>query len=92
MIAELGHYALVLALGLALVQAAVPFWGARNRDPVLMAVAGPTAIAQFAFVAAAFLALAWCHVSSDFSVLTVFENSHSAKPLIYKITGVWGNH
>src|SRR5947207_9082942 len=92
MIAELGHYALVLALGLALVQAAVPFWGARNRDPVLMAVAGPTAIAQFAFVAAAFLALAWCHVSSDFSVLTVFENSHSAKPLIYKITGVWGDH
>jgi cytochrome c-type biogenesis protein CcmF len=92
MIAELGHYALVLALGLSLVQAAVPFWGARSRDPVLMAVAGPTAIAQFAFVAAAFLALAWCHVSSDFSVLTVFENSHSAKPLIYKITGVWGNH
>src|SRR5712692_6739655 len=88
MIAELGHYALVLAL----VQAAVPFWGAKTRDPVLMAVAGPTAIAQFVFVAAAFLALAWCHVSSDFSVLTVFENSHSAKPLIYKITGVWGNH
>src|ERR1700687_1926955 len=92
MIAELGHYALVLALGLALVQAAVPFGGARSRDPVLMAVAGPTAIAQFAFVAAAFLALVLCHVSSDFSVMTVFENSHSAKPLIYKITGVWGNH
>src|SRR6266516_5937634 len=92
MIAEFGHYALVLALGLALVQAVVPFWGAKSRDPVLMAVAGPTAIAQFAFVAAAFLALVWCHVSSDFSVLTVFENSHSAKPLIYKISGVWGNH
>src|SRR6266849_432047 len=92
MIAELGHYALVLALGLALVQAAVPFWGAKTRDPVLMALAGPTAIAQFVFVAAAFLALVWCHVASDFSILTVFENSHSAKPLIYKITGVWGNH
>src|SRR5213592_3380401 len=92
MIAELGHYALVLALGLALVQAAVPFWGARSGDPVLMAVAGPTAIAQFAFVGASFLALVWCHVASDFSVLTVFENSHSAKPLIYKISGVWGNH
>src|SRR5947207_5395651 len=92
MIAELGHYALVLALGLALVQAAVPFWGARTRDAVLMAVAGPAAIAQFVFVAGAFVALVWCHVSSDFSVLTVFENSHSAKPLIYKITGVWGNH
>src|SRR5437870_7761644 len=92
MIAELGHYALVLALGLALVQAVVPFWGAKSRDPVLMAVAGPTAIAQFAFVGAAFLALVWCHVASDFSVLTVFENSHSAKPLIYKISGAWGNH
>src|SRR5207302_6259166 len=92
MIAEFGHYALVLALGLSLVQAAVPYWGARSRDPGLMAVAGPAAIAQFAFVAAAFLALVWSHVSSDFSVLTVFENSHSAKPLIYKITGVWGNH
>src|SRR5439155_5812324 len=92
MIAELGHYALVLALGLALVQGAVPFWGARSRDAVLMAVAGPAAIAEFAFIAASFLALVWCHVSSDFSVLTVFENSHSAKPLIYKITGVWGNH
>src|SRR5215470_18971400 len=92
MIAELGHYALVLALGLALVQAVVPFWGARSRDPALMAIAAPTAIAQFAFVGASFLALVWCHVVSDFSVLTVFENSHSAKPLIYKISGVWGNH
>src|SRR5436853_2469661 len=92
MIAELGHYALVLAFGLALIQGAVPFWGASSRDAVLIAVAGPAAIAQFAFIAAAFLALTWCHVSSDFSLLTVFENSHSAKPLIYKITGVWGNH
>jgi cytochrome c-type biogenesis protein CcmF len=92
MIAELGHYALVLALGLALVQASVPLWGARTRDPALMAVGTSTALAQFAFVALSFAALTWCHVASDFSVLTVFENSHSAKPLIYKITGVWGNH
>jgi cytochrome c-type biogenesis protein CcmF len=92
MIAELGHYALVLALGLALVQASVPIWGARTRDPALMAVGTSTALAQFAFVAFSFAALTWCHVASDFSLLTVFENSHSAKPLIYKITGVWGNH
>jgi cytochrome c-type biogenesis protein CcmF len=92
MIAELGHYALVLALGLALVQASVPLWGARTRDPALMAVGTSTALAQFAFVVLSFAALTWCHVASDFSVLTVFENSHSAKPLIYKITGVWGNH
>jgi len=92
MIAELGHYALVLALGLALVQSTVPIWGARTRDPALMAVGTSTALAQFVFVALSFAALTWCHVASDFSLLTVFENSHSAKPLIYKITGVWGNH
>ncbi len=92
MIAELGHYALVLALALALVQATVPIWGARTRDPVLMGVAGPTALAQFAFVCAAFAALTWCYVNSDFSLLNVAQNSHSAKPLIYKISGVWGNH
>jgi cytochrome c-type biogenesis protein CcmF len=91
-IAEIGHYALVLALGLALVQASVPVLGARRGDPVLMAVAGPTALAQFAFVAMAFAALVACYVRSDFSLLNVFENSHSAKPLIYKLTGVWGNH
>src|ERR1700737_3806550 len=66
--------------------------GARKNDPVLMRVGSPTAIAQFAFVAIAFAALIACYVRSDFSVINVFENSHSAKPLIYKITGVWGNH
>jgi cytochrome c-type biogenesis protein CcmF len=92
MIAEFGHYALVLALALALVQASVPMVGARKNDPVLMAVAGPTAVAQFCFIAIAFAALTMCYVRSDFSVVNVFENSHSAKPLIYKLSGVWGNH
>jgi cytochrome c-type biogenesis protein CcmF len=92
MIAEIGHYALVLALALALVQLTVPLIGARRRDPLLMAVAVPVAIVQFAFVAVAFAALSACYVASDFSVATVYENSHSAMPLIYKITSVWGNH
>jgi cytochrome c-type biogenesis protein CcmF len=92
MIAEFGHYALVLALALALVQASVPMIGARKNDPALMAVAGPTAVAQFCFIAVAFAALAICYVRSDFSVVNVFENSHSAKPLVYKLSGVWGNH
>jgi cytochrome c-type biogenesis protein CcmF len=92
MIAEFGHYALVLALALALVEASVPMVGARKNDPVLMAVAGPAALAQFCFVAIAFAALMICYVRSDFSVLNVFENSHSAKPLVYKLSGVWGNH
>src|SRR4030095_13723598 len=82
MIAELGHYALVLALGLALVQAVVPLYGARQNDPILMSVGGAAAVAQFLFVAFAFAALVGCYVTSDFSVANVFENSHSAKPLI----------
>ena len=92
MIPEIGHYALVLALGLALIQATVPVFGARNGDAALMNVAGTTAPLQFVFVAASFAALAWCYVTSDFSVATVFENSHSQMPLVYRIASVWGNH
>ena len=92
MIAEIGQYALILALVLALVQSVVPLWGARVHDAALMGTATTTALAQFLFVAIAFCALAACYLVSDFSVANVFENSHSAKPLIYKITGVWGNH
>jgi cytochrome c-type biogenesis protein CcmF len=91
-IAESGHYALVLAFGLALIQSTVPVLGARWREFSLMNVARSTAVAQLLFVAASFAALVTLHVSSDFSVVNVFENSHSMKPLIYKITGVWGNH
>jgi cytochrome c-type biogenesis protein CcmF len=92
MIAELGHYALVLALAIGLIQSSVPLYGARTGDPVLMGVGEPTALAQFFFVAFSFAALVACYVMSDFSVATVFENSHSTMPLIYKFTSVWGNH
>ncbi|WP_454649117.1 heme lyase CcmF/NrfE family subunit [Bradyrhizobium liaoningense] len=92
MIAESGHYALVLALGLALIQSIVPLVGARLRDAALMNVARSTALAQLLFVGVSFVALVMLHVNSDFSVANVYENSHSAKPLLYKITGVWGNH
>jgi cytochrome c-type biogenesis protein CcmF len=91
-IAELGHYALMLALGLALIQGSMPIVGARGNDPVLMSMAAPTAFAQFAFVAIAFAALAACYITSDFSVLNVYENSNSAMPLIYRLTSIWGNH
>ncbi|MBR1177560.1 heme lyase CcmF/NrfE family subunit [Bradyrhizobium sp. KB893862 SZCCT0404] len=92
MIAESGHYALVLALGLALIQSIVPLIGARLADAALMNVARSTALAQLLFVGASFVALVMLHVNSDFSVANVYENSHSMKPLLYKITGVWGNH
>jgi cytochrome c-type biogenesis protein CcmF len=89
---EAGHFALALALGLSLIQFLVPLWGARTNDPVLMSVGPSTALAVLACLAFAFLALTVAYVTSDFSVLNVVENSHSAKPLIYKISGVWGNH
>src|SRR5579863_4430000 len=92
MIAELGHYALMLALGLALVQGSMPIIGTRSNDAALMTMASATALAQFVFVAAAFAALAACYVMSDFSVLNVFENSNSAMPLLYRLTSIWGNH
>ncbi|MGH6678813.1 MAG: heme lyase CcmF/NrfE family subunit, partial [Bradyrhizobium sp.] len=92
MIAESGHYALVLALGLALIQSTVPLLGARWRDAALMNVARSTALAQFLFIGLSFAALVTLHVTSDFSVLNVYQNSYSTMPMIYKITGVWGNH
>ncbi|MGC2778513.1 MAG: heme lyase CcmF/NrfE family subunit, partial [Bradyrhizobium sp.] len=92
MIAESGHYALVLALALALIQSTVPMLGARLGDVALMNVARSAALAQLVFAGLSFIALITLHVTSDFSVANVFENSHSMKPLLYKITGVWGNH
>jgi cytochrome c-type biogenesis protein CcmF len=92
MIVETGHFALVLALCAALAQTFVPAWGARIRDPALMDVGRSAALIQFALVAIAFAALVNAHLTSDFSVLNVAENSHSAVPTIYKISGVWGNH
>jgi len=92
MMPELGHYALVLALALGLVQSVAPIIGARTHDAALIRLANSTALMQFAFVAVSFAALVICYVTSDFSVITVFENSHSTMPLIYKFTSVWGNH
>ena len=92
MIVETGHFALVLALGLSLIQIGVPALGVKLRDPALMNVSRSAAVAQFVLVAFAFAALVTAHVTSDFSVVNVVENSHSMKPLLYKITGVWGSH
>ncbi|TYR34369.1 heme lyase CcmF/NrfE family subunit [Mesorhizobium microcysteis] len=89
---ETGHFALVLAFALSLVQFAVPLAGTRLGDQRLMAVAGPVAVAGFALTALSFAALTAAYVQSDFSVANVWENSHSLKPMLYKVTGVWGNH
>ncbi len=92
MIAEIGLFALILALFVAAVQAIVPMAGAWRGDGAWMGVDRYAAFSQFCLVGISFGALIWLHVTSDFSVLSVVNNSHTDKPLIYKITGVWANH
>ncbi len=92
MIAELGHFALILALMVALVQAVVPLVGAGRNNPVLMGTAAPAALLQFVLIGLAFGALTYAYVVSDFTLLNVVKNSHSDKPMLYKVAGVWGNH
>jgi cytochrome c-type biogenesis protein CcmF len=92
MIIELGHFALIMALVVAATQVVVPAWGARVSDERLMAYAEPAAVSQLVLLLIAFLALMHAYVTSDFSVANVAENSHSTKPLLYRISGVWGNH
>ncbi|MEO1205720.1 MAG: heme lyase CcmF/NrfE family subunit [Pseudomonadota bacterium] len=92
MIVEFGHFALILATALALYQTVVPAWGAQLGDRGMMQSGVSSAVGQFALISIAFGALTYAYVTSDFSVTNVATNSHSAKPLIYKISGVWGNH
>ena len=92
MITELGHFALILAFGIAVVQMIVPLIGAHKGWRSWMAVGDPAAISQLILVGFSFAALTWAFMSSDFSLKLVFENSHSAKPMLYKIAGTWGNH
>ena len=92
MLVEIGHFALVLALLVALVQGTVPLVGASVRNRPLMDMAQSAALLQFGLVALAFATFMHVHIVSDFSVRNVFENSNTAKPLLYKVTGVWGSH
>ncbi|MXN51398.1 heme lyase CcmF/NrfE family subunit [Shinella sp. AETb1-6] len=92
MIIELGHYALILALATVIIQAVLPLIGTIRNDRALMAVAPAAAFAGFLLVLFSFSVLTFAYVVSDFSVANVWENSHSLKPMIYKISGVWGNH
>ncbi|MCW3473828.1 heme lyase CcmF/NrfE family subunit [Limobrevibacterium gyesilva] len=92
MIVEIGHFALILALVVAIVQAALPLAGAARGNVAWMEVGRSTALAQFLLMAIAMAALMHAYVTSDFTVVNVIENSHTDKPLLYKITGVWGNH
>lgn len=92
MINELGHFALILAFSVALIQMVVPMAGAALNRRNWMAIAQPAATSQVVLVGFSFAVLMWAFVQSDFSLSLVYQNSHTAKPLIYKISGVWGNH
>ena len=92
MIVEFGHFTLCLALVAAIVQATIPLWGSLNQHAAAMQVADKAAQVQFLAVAASFGALTYAFLVSDFSLLLTALNSHSGKPLIYKVSGVWANH
>jgi len=92
MIPEIGHFALILALSLAICQGVLPLLGAHRGDVAMMGVARPAAIGQFVFVGIAFACLTWSFVQSDFSVLYVANHSQLALPTVYKISAVWGAH
>ena len=92
MIPEIGNFALVIALVLALMQGVLPIWGATRDNPVLMGTARPLVFGQFFFLAIAFICLVLSFLSNDFSVLYVAQHSNSQLPTQYRIAAVWGGH
>ncbi|RLA56711.1 MAG: heme lyase NrfEFG subunit NrfE, partial [Gammaproteobacteria bacterium] len=92
MIPEIGHFALILALCLAVILAVVPAWGAWQRNTAAMAVAPGLAIGLLVFVGISFTCLSIAFLQDDFSVKVVAANSNSLLPPIYKFSALWGNH
>ena len=92
MTAELGQFFLILALCVSVLQSVVPLYGAHYGIRPYMQIGDRAAQAQLVLTGASFACLTYLYLVSDFSVQNVYLNSHTAKPLIYKISGVWGNH
>jgi cytochrome c-type biogenesis protein CcmF len=92
MIPELGNFALIVALLMALTQSILPLAGAARNIPSWMSVARPAARAQSLFVAIAFACLAYSFLSNDFSVINVTQHSYSRLPAVYRFTATWGSH
>src|SRR5690606_7430374 len=92
MIPELGHFALIVALCIALAQSVLSLAGAARGNAAWMSVARPGAQGQFVFVAIAFACLAWSFLNNDFSVLNVATNSNSSLPAPYRFAASWGSH
>jgi cytochrome c-type biogenesis protein CcmF len=92
MIAQIGYFALLLALLISLMQAVAPFVPLKRKDPAIAAFVDQAAFGQLVFIIIAFSSLTYAFVISDFSLSVVAANSHTTKPLLYKVSGVWGNH
>jgi cytochrome c-type biogenesis protein CcmF len=92
MIPELGHFALIVALAMALTQSVLPLLGATRGNRGWMALARPSARGQFVFVVLAYAALTYSFINNDFSVLYIAQHSNSTLPLVYRVTAVWGGH
>ena len=92
MIPELGHFALIIAFAISIIQSIVPLVGAAKNDSALIAMARPAALTQFLFVGLAYAALTHAFIVHDFSVLYVSQHSNLVQPLMYRISGVWGSH
>ena len=92
MITEIGHFSLIFAFVLSLCQSLAPIYAARKSIDAIHNVTIRLAILNAIFVLISFSCLVWAFIVSDFSVALVAEHSHSSKPLIYKISGSWGNH
>jgi len=92
MTVEIGHFSLILAFALTISQSILPIIGAKTGDDRLMSTARPISIAVFLLTLLSFGALTTAYIQSDFSVANVWQNSHSLKPMLFKVTGVWGNH
>ena len=92
MIPELGHFALILALPVALILGTLPLIGAQRGNAAWVALARPAAQVQFLLVAFAFGCLTWAFIANDFSVTYVAQHSNSLLPTMYRVAGVWGGH
>jgi len=92
MLAELGNFALVLALMMGILLSIYPMWGAYKNHTQMMAMAKPLAIGMFVFTAFAYGCLTHGFMTDDFSLAYVANTSNSTLPIYYKITAVWGGH
>jgi cytochrome c-type biogenesis protein CcmF len=92
MIAELGHFSLIIALGLSILASIYPLYGASVGNQSMMRMARPLTYGVFGMLLLSFVVLCWAFYTNDFTVTYVASNSNSLLPWYYRITAVWGAH